>query len=71
MAVEQQKYRANLLLLSGFALITPVGRLVIEIIENENFHFNIRFVIVFIVAGLLAYVGLLFLIKGDEKLEGK
>lgn len=71
MAVEQQKYRANLFQFTGFALMTPLSKLLLDLFFVDIIKFNIKFLLLLLIAGFLFYFGLVFIVRGDKALEGE
>ncbi len=66
MIFEENKYRAEVFKIAGFALLTPLGRLVLSFIEHglpaiaDNCPMNI------ITAGILFVLGIIFIQRGFE-----
>ncbi len=71
MVTEKDKYRAQFYQISGFALMSPLGKLIIDLktLKIEDFHF-ILFIYTFIYA-VLFLCGMLLICKGLDFLEEK
>ena len=69
MVTESQKYRAQFLQVSGFCLMTPMGKLVLEFLDIGWNDLTIKFSFYLIVTLVLTYLGIMFVIRGMEILE--
>ncbi len=69
MVVESKKYRAQFFQVSGFCLMTPMGKLVLEFLDIGWDDLTIKFFFYLIVALVLTYFGIIFIIRGMEILE--
>ena len=69
MVAESKKYRAQFLQISGFCLMTPIGKLVLEFLDLGWNDLTIKFFFYLIVALVLTYFGIIFIIRGMEILE--
>lgn len=69
MVKESQKYRAQFLQISGLCLMTPLGKLVLEFLDIRWNNLTIKFFFYLIVILVLAYFGIIFIIRGMEILE--
>ncbi len=69
MVTEAQKYRAQFLQISGFCLMTPIGRLVLEFLDSGWDDLTIKFFFYLIITLVLAYWGIRFIIRGMASVE--
>lgn len=66
-----QNYRANMFQIAGFAFMTPLGSLVINLLELKLSDLGLKFVFYLLFTLLLSLLGIIFLVKGMDALEGK
>jgi hypothetical protein len=69
MSNDFNKYRAQILQTSGFALMIPFGRVMLKLLDNESNDINIQFFIVLFVSVMIAFCGIMLLLKGLECVE--
>ena len=67
MLKEENKYFAEILKIAGFALMTPLGKIVLNISEIDLFKLNIFFFVNLLISLVLFYFGIIFLIRGLEE----
>jgi len=65
---EEQKYRAETSKIAGFALMTPIGRIVLDPLLLEEFGF-IGGIAYLMVAILLCLCGIVAVVKGCDILD--
>ena len=74
MITEVQKYRAQLFQISGFSLITPIGKLILDFLNLKQTDISLKFFIYIVTAILLAFIGLVLILHGmtilEERREG-
>ncbi|MBI3590681.1 MAG: hypothetical protein HY094_04795 [Candidatus Melainabacteria bacterium] len=68
MVSEEQKYRAEVFKILGIALMTPFGKLALELL-SMGIKFSGQFLINFIGAVLLLFVGIMFIQIGFEEIR--
>ena len=72
MANYIQKYRATMFQLGGFALMSPLGKIILNALDfSLKDLFTVKFTIYFLIAFLLFCVGIIFMARGLNVLEGK
>ena len=69
MIEEYQKYRAEIFKIFGIALMTPSGRLILNMLEF-NFDLNIQFLINLLGSLVLFILGVTILQTGYEEMGG-
>lgn len=69
MISDLQKYRAQVFQISGFALMAPVGKFVLDLKDTKPGDMDIWYFICLVIAFMLGYFGIIFIFKGEEKLE--
>lgn len=70
MVTELDKYRAQYFQISGFCLMSPLGKIILNLFDYELKEIlTIKFLICSVIALLLFYLGLVLIFKGEEKLE--
>ncbi len=69
MANDFNKSRAQIFQTGGFALMIPFGRLILKLLDNESNDINIQFFIVLFVSVMIAFCGIILLLKGLECVE--
>lgn len=67
MITEEQKHLADIFKIAGFALMTPLGRIVLNIPEFNFTYLNIQYIIFALVSLALFYLGIIFMLKSIEK----
>lgn len=65
------EYRAEVMKITGFALMTPVGTLIISFAISGIEIFCLKSLISLIVFGISFYAGVIIVHRGLEILEGK
>ena len=68
MIEEYQKYRAEILRVAGFALMTPVGKLFLNMLEL-NFNLNVQFFTNLFGSLMLFILGVILLHVGYEEMR--
>ena len=63
---ERDKYRTEIFKIAGFALMSPVGKYIMEISNPQINIFSTRSIVFFIIAMLLFYFGIMLILKGYE-----
>lgn len=70
MVTELDKYRAQYFQIAGFCLMSPLGKIILNLFDYELKEIlTIKFLICSVIALLLFYLGLVLIFKGEEKLE--
>ena len=69
MNLEVKKYRAQIFQIIGLAFMTPCGKLVLDTICSQQINFTWSFLLASMFSLLLVYWGIIFILKGEEKLE--
>ena len=69
MASDAQKYRAQFFQISGFAFFTPLGRLVLGLLEKRALDFSLGFFLALAICFLFAAIGIILISEGLEHLE--
>ncbi len=69
MVTEIQRYRARLFQVFGFSCMAPLGKLILLILDPKSLDLTIKFVIVLLISIILAFLGIIFLLKGEEHLQ--
>ena len=69
MASDLQKYRANLFQVSGFSLMVPISKIILNLNEMSLEDLNLQFFFYVLPCFLLAYLGLALIAKGDDTME--
>jgi putative Mn2+ efflux pump MntP len=69
MIYEDRKYQAELFKIGGFALMTPLGKYIIDLLQAGVINFKINPVISFVASFLLFLLGVIMLQRGFEKLR--
>lgn len=69
--ITPNEYRAEILKISGFALMTPLGTLIISLGISEVNLFSFKTFIFLFFFGFLFYVGVIIVCRGLKILEGK
>ena len=69
MASELDKYRAQNLQIAGFCLMSPFGKIILNVPRYESSDINLKFAIYFIVALILFCFGIICVFRGEIHLE--
>ena len=69
MVTEEQKYMAQFFQISGLCCMTPLGRLILKLLDVEPFNISLRFFVVLIISTLLLIWGIILVLKGLERVE--
>lgn len=70
MVSEVDKHRAVTIQIAGFALMTPLGNLVVNPLELDLFKFGLLFFLFYVLLTLfLFYCGMICLIRSQEILK--
>lgn len=69
MANDIQKYRAQFFQIAGFALMSPFGRFILDLKDMKLKDANLWVLFCFLLSIILSYIGIIFLLKGEEHLE--
>ena len=64
---EEQKQLSEIYKISGFALMTPVGQIILSIPNLTLQDLNIKFFLYLILACLFFYFGMILLVKSLEE----
>lgn len=71
MVTEKNKYRAQIFQICGFALMGPLGKLVIDLKEYKLMDYNFYFFIYAFIYGALFFCGMLLVGKGLDFLDSR
>ena len=71
MITDEQKYLSDILKIAGFALMTPVAKLYLELNDIELHNLSAKFFILFSISALLFCSGIMALYKGYRISERK
>ena len=71
MTSDVQKYRAQVFQILGFILMTPLGNLILNMIITQKNNLSWSFVLALVTSMILAFCGILLLLKGMIVLEEK
>lgn len=71
MIVEENKYRAEVFKIAGFALLTPAGRLALSFTEHGFSGLADHFPLNIVIAMGLCILGIIFIQRGFEFLRNK
>ena len=69
MITEEDKHLAGLFEIGGFALMTPLGKLVLDLPNIGWSDLTIKFFIILLIYCVLFYFGIIFLVKSIERVE--
>ncbi len=69
MITEEDKHLAGILEICGFGLMSPLGKLVLDLPDTEWADLKTKFLIIFLFYSLLFYLGIILLAKSVEKVE--
>lgn len=70
MTPNGDKYRAQILQVGGFALLTPLGQIYLGLVNLDLDDINLKFIIYLLASFLIGYVGIILFVRGIEILEG-
>ena len=65
MRFEAKKYRAQTYQIAGFAMMTPLGSLVLRIFNEEIKELTPSFVILLVIAIILFLIGIMIIYMGE------
>ena len=71
MVTEVQKYRAQFFQVSGFCLMSPFGKLILEFLDIKLNDLNLRFIFYLACTVLLAFTGIIMILQGLDTVEKK
>lgn len=72
MTTDVQKYRATMFQIAGFALISPIGKIVLNALDfTFSDIFSIKFFAYLFFTLFLLVIGIIFISRGIAVLEGK
>lgn len=71
MADDVQKYRASTFQIAGFALMTPLARIVLELEHIKLTAINLQQILYLLLAVFFFVSGIILLARGMEILQGK
>ena len=66
-----KEYRAEIMKISGFGLMTPIGSLIVNIVNDNITIFSMRTFLALIFSIFLFYMGGIIIVRGLEIIEGK
>ena len=69
MVLEENKYRAQILQIGGFGLMTPAAKIYLSILDLKLNDLSVKFFIYSLVSMFLLYLGIIFLVRGIEMLK--
>ena len=69
MTFEADKYRAQLFQVSGLALMTPVGKIYLSLLDIGLKDLTLKFFFYFLTSLFLVYLGIILIMRGFEILE--
>ena len=69
MISEDRKYRSEFFKISGFALMTPMGKLVLDVIGSNFANLSSALIPGFIVSSLLFLGGIMMIQNGYEAVQ--
>ena len=69
MISEDQKYRSEAFRISGFALMTPIGKLVLDVIGSNFANLSSALIPGFMVSFLLFLGGIIMIQRGYESVQ--
>ena len=70
-ASDLEKYRAQFFQICGFCFMTPLGKVILGLLDYDLDKIWPKLFAYFIFSLLLAYLGIIFVLKGEEKLYEK
>ncbi len=65
MRFEARKYRAQTYQIAGFAMMTPIGSLVLRIFNEEIKELNLSFAVLFVISIILLLIGIMIIYMGE------
>jgi hypothetical protein len=71
MTTDGNKYKAELLKIVGFSLITPLGKIILNIPDYTYEDINLKFFIFCLLSLVLLYIGIIVLNRGIYMNEDK
>ena len=69
MVTKQQEYQAQFFQISGFCLMTPLGKLVLNFLDFELKDLTLKFFLYCLFTLFLLYLGIILVLHGMEPLE--
>lgn len=69
MVLEENKYRAQILQIGGFALMTPAAKIYLSILDFKLSDLSVKFFIYSLVSMFFLYLGIILLVRGIEMLK--
>ena len=69
MVTELDKYRAQFFQVGGLCFMTPLGKVVLGLLDYDLGRMWLKLLLYSIFSLLLFYVGIIFVVKGEEHLE--
>ena len=69
MITEEDKHLAGILEVCGFGLMSPLGKLVLDLPDIRWIDLTSKFFIIFLLYSVLFYFGIILLVKSVEKVE--
>ena len=69
MISADQKYRSEAFRISGFALMTPLAKYIVDLLQTGVVNFRINPIVSFTIAFLLFILGVIMLQRGFEYLR--
>ena len=69
MVLEENKYRAQILQIGGFALMTPAAKIYLSILDLKLSDLSIKFFIYSLASIYLFYLGIIFFARGIKMLK--
>lgn len=64
MTSEKNKYKADVLKIAGFAVMSPFGVIVLKIFDESKFYLDFKHFIFFLISILLLYLGVIIVNRG-------
>lgn len=69
MANNLQEYRSQIFQISGFALMSPLGKFILDLKDTELENMDLWYFICLLIAFVLFCFGIISILKGEKKLE--
>lgn len=70
MTLEARKYKAQVLLIAGFAIATPFGRMILNMFEVEfDLTMSLRLFLTLLASAILLLLGIIIVTRGLIHLE--
>ena len=66
---EENKYRAEVFKIAGFALMTPFGTIVLDMFRSGFINLKPNIIIALLTSLLLVYLGVILIQRGFEAVE--